>query len=180
MRWLVLGSFVLSVASVLMSIYMDAFTFAITMLPLGCAWLLLVPWSMLIFANYRSARRWLAAFFCLLTPALVATATVLSIIWLGIFRDTAHFNMLRASYDREIALLPHTGHRAAEFNWGGMLYASRGVVYDETDEIMKPDGARSKAWLARWQNTDLMCGQNATVSHARPMGDHYYVTGFGC
>jgi hypothetical protein len=54
------------------------------------------------------------------------------------------FSMTRSYYDRQVALLPTDDNpRLAVFNWGGMIWASRGVVYDESDEIAMPPGQQS-------------------------------------
>jgi len=65
-----------------------------------------------------------------------------------------------------IAQLPTDGKRYAEFNWGGMLFAFRGVVYDET-EIALPSGHQSAAWKRRMRKADLTCGGDGPID-ARP------------
>jgi hypothetical protein len=93
--------------------------------------------------------------------------------------DVLHFAAVKPGYDREIARLPSAQSRWREFNWGGMLFASRGVLYDESDEVALPAGRQSQAWLARARDTDLMCGGSA-VPRVQALWGHYFIAGFGC
>ncbi len=61
-----------------------------------------------------------------------------------------------------------------------MLFASTGVVYDETGEVGLPFAHQSAQWKKRMRNTDLTCGGDGPVGKVMPMGDHYYVVSFGC
>jgi hypothetical protein len=113
-------------------------------------------------------------------PSLVLAMTV---NWATAYQYTAnweHFLMMRPRYDAKVAHLPNNGERFAEFNWGGLAYASRGVVYDETDEIARPQGRQSRRWIGRMKNTDLLCGESEFTAPVEPLGDHYYATSFGC
>ncbi len=89
-----------------------------------------------------------------------------------------HFALMLPFYEMQIRALPTSEPRIQEFNWGGMLFASYGVLYDETDEIGAP--AQSQKWLVRMHNTDITCGSDAPVADVRHMIGHYYLTGFGC
>jgi hypothetical protein len=65
--------------------------------------------------------------------------------------DLLHFVVARPYYEHVIAELPHDGRRLAVFNWGGMVWASRGLVYDESDEVLadsRPPGAPTLTWLS--------------------------------
>ncbi len=124
----------------------------------------------------------------LFQPAKVGSAAFLSFLLapLTLFRpaldvgDVVHFVLVKPAYDVLIAQLPKDGSRYKEFNWGGMMFSSNGVVYDETDQIVLPKARRSAAWVARVKNTDLMCGTDDLVSVPRPLWSHYYLTSFGC
>ena len=62
--------------------------------------------------------------------------------------DVIHFLAMKSSYDRQIAALPADQRpRLAVFDWGGMSFASHGLVYDETDQIALPKGSQSADWL---------------------------------
>ena len=72
--------------------------------------------------------------------------------------DVIHFIAMRSTYDRTIAALPADQRpRLAVFDWGGMSFASRGLVYDETDEVALPRGRQSHGWLAKASHTELSC-----------------------
>ncbi len=91
-----------------------------------------------------------------------------------------HFLSDFPKYSQYVAGLPKNGKRFAEFNWGGMLFASDGITYDETDEVALPAGQQSADWKRRMKNTDLTCGGDVPIGVVEPMGGHYYFTSFGC
>lgn len=146
-------------------------------LPLLLAWGALLAWSWIV--AFRQ-RRGLAAFICLALPFAVPVTAYQTIPYARYPFDYAHFQVMRSSYDAQVAQLPNDGERYAEFNWGGMTFASRGVVYDETDEVALPFGRQSTAWKNRMRGTDLTCGGEGPVGTVMPLGGHYYVTAFGC
>lgn len=79
-----------------------------------------------------------------------------------------------------VAALPHDGRRFDEVNWGGLLFASRGVVYDETGEIAKLCGTQSKEWLERMHDTDVPRGNSSFDGGVSELGGRDYFTVFGC
>jgi len=91
--------------------------------------------------------------------------------------DVAHFIAAKPFYDRQVAALP-TGERPrlAVFDWGGMVWASFGVVYDESDQLSLPRDRRSADWLERASHTELSC----EGYDAQPLWDHYYLVSFAC
>jgi len=91
--------------------------------------------------------------------------------------DIIHFMYARPYYERQIALLPTTqGPRLEVFNWGGMVWASKGIVYDESDEVALPEGQQSASWLARPGRAELACSGYGTT----PLWGHYYLASFPC
>jgi hypothetical protein len=52
---------------------------------------------------------------------------------------------------------------------------SRGLVYDETDEIAKPAGEQSEEWKERVRGTEGQCIQGYT-----PIGGHFYLVALDC
>jgi hypothetical protein len=91
--------------------------------------------------------------------------------------DVIHFLAMKSSYDRQIAGLPADQRpRLAVFDWGGMSFASHGLVYDETDQISLPKGSQSADWLAQASHSELSCEGYG----ARPLWDHYYLVDFPC
>jgi hypothetical protein len=144
------------------------------------AWVVFLLRSVIITARLLSRKAWLPGFVCLALPFAVPFAAYEVAPYARHPADFAHFETMHRSYDGQIAELPKDGKRYAEFNWGGMLFASRGVVYDETDEIALPSGHQSAAWKSRMKETDLTCGGDGPIGPVEPVGDHYYVTTFGC
>src|ERR1700729_3332459 len=87
------------------------------------------------------------------------------------------FAMTRSNYDHQVALLPADDKpRVAVFDWGGMIWSSRGVVYDESDEIALPLGQQSAAWRDRAGETELRCRH----WHEDRLWSHYYLVNFLC
>jgi len=77
-------------------------------------------------------------------------------------KTTSTFAQCRA-YGADVSRLPRDGHRFAEFNWGGMTFSSKGVVYDEIDEVGLAYGHQSPDWKRRMGSTDLTCGGDGPV-----------------
>jgi hypothetical protein len=91
--------------------------------------------------------------------------------------DALHFKIMRAHYLSVVKAMPETGEpKLVVFNWGGMVWASDGIVYDESDEVALPPGRQSPAWRARASHTELSC-DGYFVS---PLGDHFYLADFPC
>jgi hypothetical protein len=91
--------------------------------------------------------------------------------------DVIHFVAMRSSYDRRIAALAADQRpRLVVFDWGGMSFASRGLVYDETDQIALPRGRQSADWLAQASHTELSCEGYGVQA----LWDHYYLADFPC
>jgi hypothetical protein len=91
--------------------------------------------------------------------------------------EVAHFIIAKPYYDRQIAALPAgQGPHLAVFDWGGMAWASFGVVYDETDQVSLPRARQSADWLARASHSELSCEGYGV----QPLWDHYYLVSFPC
>jgi hypothetical protein len=91
--------------------------------------------------------------------------------------DVIHFIAMKSHYDRTIAALPADQRpRLVVFDWGGMSFASHGLVYDETDQVALPRGRQSAYWLAQAGHTELSCEGYGV----RPLWDHYYLADFPC
>jgi hypothetical protein len=96
--------------------------------------------------------------------------------------DVVHFVAERPSYLRALRATQSNGDpRLAVFNRGGMIWASRGYVYDESDEIIRDESLQTSTWKSRARDTELGCGY-----FAKPFpGDfsfthHWYLASFGC
>jgi hypothetical protein len=183
MRPLIVFASVWFVLTVGLALLPDDVSFAAAIfpgIPLLIAWVAFTVWSFVIAAKSFRRMAWPSALLCLAFPFAVPLAAYEAIPYVQYPIDYARFQTMRPSYDAQIARLPKSGERYAEFNWGGMLFASRGVVYDETDEVALPYGRQSAAWKSRMKGTDLTCGGDGPVGKVMPLGGHYYVTGFDC
>jgi hypothetical protein len=91
--------------------------------------------------------------------------------------DVVHFIVSKPYYDRQIAALPSDQRpRLVVFDWGGMTWASSGLVYDETDQVSLPKGRQSADWLAAASHSELSCEGYGV----QPLWDHYYLASFPC
>ena len=91
--------------------------------------------------------------------------------------DVIHFIAMKSHYDRQIAALPADQRPGLlVFDWGGMSFASHGLVYDESDQVSLPKGSQSADWLAKAGHTELSCEGYG----ARALWDHYYLADFPC
>jgi hypothetical protein len=96
--------------------------------------------------------------------------------------DVLHFTARRSSYLEAIrAIPPDAEPRLLVFNRGGMVWSSRGYVYDESDEVVRAEPLRSASWRARSVGTELSCGY-----YAEPFPGHFwftqhwYIASFNC
>jgi hypothetical protein len=91
--------------------------------------------------------------------------------------DVIHFIAMRSYYDRKMAALPADQRPPlVVFDWGGMAFASHGLVYDETDQVSLPRRRQSVDWLAQAGRTELSCEGYGV----QPLWDHYYLVDFPC
>jgi hypothetical protein len=133
-------------------------------------------------ASVRSAMRkdWRR---CAIASLLPIVLLVVALDPIGFVRscnhigEVAHFIIAKPYYDRQIAALPAgQGPHLAVFDWGGMAWASFGVVYDETDQVSLPRARQSADWLARASHSELSCEGYGV----QPLWDHYYLASFPC
>ena len=91
--------------------------------------------------------------------------------------DLLHFAARYPHYRAAIEALPDNSEpRLLVFNFGGMIWASRGVVYDESGEIEKPAAQQSEAWKRRADRTELGCGSYLYT----PLIRRFYLADFPC
>lgn len=96
--------------------------------------------------------------------------------------DVVHFIALRPRYLNQIESTPSGGApRLLVFNRGGMIWASRGYVYDESDEILRAEPQQSTDWKIRASQTELTCGYFAeTFPGSFSFTKHWYIASFNC
>lgn len=178
---------ILAVGSSLALILVDAtplaaeFGYAIFVIPsLVIVWAVIGVWSAIFYIRCARRRHWKRGFlagFLLVTSLLVAFNFFSFARGCNYLGGALRFAITRSYYDHQVALLPIDGKpRLAVFSWGGMLWSSRGVVYDESDEIALPPGHQSAAWKANPNLGELSCGN----WDARRLSSHFYLVGFLC
>ena len=93
--------------------------------------------------------------------------------------DRAHFYLKRSEYLAEVGATRKPGEPVLRvWNWGGMFWSTKGVVYDESDEIALPPDQQSVAWKNRASSRrgELACGGYGF----EPLGAHFYLAYFPC
>jgi hypothetical protein len=144
------------------------------------AWAVLALWSLVLFVVFVIRSRWRLSALAAVLPVVVCVAGldfwsfVRGCNYLG---DVLHFVVALPYYDHIVARLPRNERpRLAVFNWGGMIWASSGLVYDESDEVALPPGKQSAKWLADPRLAELSCGNFGV----QPLWSHYYLVSFPC
>ena len=96
--------------------------------------------------------------------------------------DTLHFYAEYPAYREMVRATPRDRNpRLLTIDLGGMIWASRGFVYDESDEIMRKPLLQSASWKARVQNSELGCGYGATpIPGPFAFTQHWYLASFAC
>lgn len=143
-------------------------------------WLGVGIWSAVLCVRFALRRSWLRSLQSAILPIVIfaiALNPLRFIQFCNYSGDVLHFVLARPYYERKIASIPRTDQpRLAVFNWGGMIWASRGLVYDESDEVALPPGHQSAAWLANPARAELACDGYAV----QPLWSHYYLAQFPC
>jgi len=135
-----------------------------------------------VVVSVRSAMRkeWRQCLIALVLPIVllaVALDPIRFVRTCNYIGDVVHFIISKPYYDRAIAALPSDQRpRLVVFDWGGMTWASFGLVYDETDQISLPAGRQSADWLAQASHSELSCEGYGVQA----LWDHYYLASFPC
>jgi hypothetical protein len=146
------------------------------------AWLAFPIWALVKACGRARRRDWRRALWFASAPIVA----VLIVLQGGFAADIARFEFERGRYLAAIETARAGGTVPgaqidlgppvfAYFNWGGMIWASKGVAYDESDEAGKPDVKRSEAWRARRQNSEISCDAGV-----RRLSGHFYMVYAGC
>jgi len=162
------------------------FIFVILGIPvLLFAWACMGMGALIISSRRIKRREWSQAFISAVLPVtvLVVALQFWNFIHLCSYcGDVVHFIARRSSYLQEIRAMPPDGRpRLLVFNLGGMSWASRGYVYDESDEVLQPEPKRSSDWKKRAEQTELTCGYYAEPFPGHlPFTKHWYIASFNC
>jgi hypothetical protein len=157
---------------------------------IGLPFLLLVwaasgVWAAFLAVRSPRKRAWRQAVASLVLPLVIVGV---GLNFTGFIRfcntagDTVHFYLRRPAYVKVVSATPPNGNaRLVTINLGGMIWASRGFVYDESDEIMRETSAQSTGWKARAQNSELGCGYGAVpIPGPSALAQHWYIASFAC
>jgi hypothetical protein len=143
-------------------------------------WSALALWSLVLCVGFVIRRRWRSSALAAVLPVIVCLAFLHFWSFLrgcNYLGDVLHFVVARPYYEHILARLPPDGRpRLAVFNWGGMIWASHGLVYDESDEVALAPGKQSAHWLADPRLAELGCGNFGV----QPLWSHYYLVSFPC
>jgi hypothetical protein len=144
------------------------------------AWLIVGIWSFAMSVQLAVKRLWLCSLQALILPAVLVGVALNPLRFIHLCNysgDVVHFVLARPYYDHKIASLPPTNQpRLAVFNWGGMIWASRGLVYDESDEVALPPGHQSAGWLSNPARAELACDGYVV----QRLWSHFYLAQFPC
>ena len=143
-------------------------------------WALAGVGALVVSARFAKRQEWRRCAIALVLPIVLL---VVALDPVGFVRscnhigDLIHFIAGKPYYDRAVAALPTDhGPRLAVFDWGGMVSASFGLVYDETDQVSLPRARQSADWLKRASHSELSCEGYGV----QPLWDHYYLASFPC
>jgi len=148
-------------------------------------WAALGLWAGVISIRQMGQREWRQALIGAVLPLILLTVSFNFFTFIHFCNDAGdilHFGFCRQSYLREIQATPSNGEpRLVVINLGGMIWSSRGYVYDEGDEVSRDASAQSPAWRARAQETELSCGYFARpIPGNFPVTRHWYLASFNC
>jgi hypothetical protein len=96
--------------------------------------------------------------------------------------DLTHWLIRRSAYLEAIQSMPANGApRLWVLDVGGMIWSSRGYVYDESDEILLARESQSPAWTARAAHSELSCGYSARRFPGHlALTRHWYLVSLPC
>jgi len=142
-------------------------------------------WALILTVGFMRRREWSRAVASAVLPLVILCAGVQFRHFLRLCNDggdVVHFVVERSFYLKKIRAIPLNGEpRLLVFNRGGMIWSSRGYVYDESGEAVREEPLQSAGWRARADKTELSCGY-----YARPFPGHFsftqhwYLASFNC
>jgi hypothetical protein len=158
----------------------DFFYVLIGIPTLLAVWAAVALWSLALGVRFALRKIWVPSCQAAILPIVVTLAGfhlegfIRGCSYLG---NVLHFVVALPYYEHVVAEMPRDGHpRLAVFNWGGMVWASYGLVYDESDEVALPPGRQSAAWRSNPNLGELSCGGFGVER----LWSHYYLASFPC
>jgi hypothetical protein len=149
------------------------------------AWACLGIWALIKSVRRLMLREWSQALASAVLPVVILVAGLQFWSFMHLCSycgDVVHFVARRSSYLQQVRSIPPDGEpRLMIFNRGGMIWASRGYVYDESDEVLRAEALRSAGWKARADQTELTCGYFAQPFPGHfSLTRHWYIASFNC
>jgi len=148
-------------------------------------WACLGIWALVLSVRGVRHREWSRAVASAVLPLVILVAGVQFRKFIRLCNyggDVVHFIARRSSYVEAIRAVPPDGDsRLLVFNRGGMLWSSRGYVYDESDEVLRAKPLQSARWRSQADQKELSC-----VYYAEPFPghfsftEHWYIASFNC
>ena len=150
-----------------------------------CIWVCLGILALVISIRSMRRREWKSAMAGVILPLIIVLALVRFWAFIHLCNyggDVVHFIARRSFYEKEVRPISSDGApRLLVFNRGGMIWSSRGYVYDESDEILRTESMRSTDWKARAEQTELSCGYYADpFPRYFSFTQHWYIASFNC
>jgi hypothetical protein len=148
-------------------------------------WASLGLWALVVTFQSLWRRAWQRAAMSAILPLVMISVGVHPTAFLRFCNnagDTVHFYVRYPAYRSAVRATPtNGGPKLLTFNLGGMIWASRGFVYDESDEVMRAPSLQSAKWKARAQDSELGCGYGAIpVPGPAALARHWYIASFAC
>jgi hypothetical protein len=138
-------------------------------------WAILGFWAGVVFIRQFGRVKWRQTLASATLPVSILFTILFFLSFIHFCNDAGdllHFAFCRSTYLSEIQVKSPDGQpRLVVVNRGGMIWASRGYVYDEGDEVTLDPSLQSPAWKTRSQLTELSCGY-----FAQPIPGHFQVT----
>ena len=162
------------------------FDYVILVLPvlLG-AWACSGLWALVLAVQHLRRHEWSRVLATAVLPSVILCASARPLQFLHFCNDAGdvvYFLAERSSYLERIRSIPTAIEpRLLVFNRGGMLWASRGYVYDESDEVVRDQPLQSAVWKTRADETELTCGYSAQPFPGHlSLTEHWYLASFAC
>jgi hypothetical protein len=148
-------------------------------------WAATAVWAAILTVRWLWKREWRRAVVSVILPLVVLGVGLNFLAFIRFCSnagDVAHFYVRCPSYLKAVRATPPNGEpRLLTFNLGGMVWASRGFVYDESDEVLRGPSMQSPGWKARAQRSELGCGYGALpIPGPSALTSHWYLASFAC
>jgi hypothetical protein len=162
--------------------------FVFVMMGLPSLWLMWAASALcaaILTIRWLRRRDWWQAGICIVLPLVVLWAGLNSSAFIRFCNnagDAVHFYVRYPSFMKAVREPSTNGDpRLMTFNLGGMVWASRGFVYDESDEILRESSKQSPSWKAHAQESELGCGYGAIpMPGPYTLAKHWYIASFPC